>query len=196
MASINVRKVTFYLFAALLTVFAAAFLGSKVGDAVNQRKLKKFEATRQKVNESILSKMENVEAGNRIADCYFEDLNRNSLRLSDVIAGRTAIIFMEPDCPACIQEIEEIRRVIKDFSEYRHFVFVSSVNPLHLIDLRDEYNIPSPILYDHKDVFSSRFKVYTYPFNMIVNERLEVEEVIPGRLSEGKIKEIMDSNSE
>jgi peroxiredoxin len=194
MATVSLKKIALYTLTVLVTVVAALFLGSKVGDAINQRKLKKFEADRAKMKQAVLAKMENVGLGNRVGDHYFEDLNRNLVRLSDVITDKTVIIFIEPDCPACIDEIEQIQRVVKDSSESRHFIFVSSGNPLHLIVLRDEYKIQSPILYDHKDEFSSWFKVSTYPFNMIVNERLEIEDVIPAQLAQDKIEEIINSD--
>jgi hypothetical protein len=86
----------------------------------------------------------------------------------------------------------QIKRTLNKPSDAFRLFLISSASPLQLLDFRAEYDITSPILYDHKDAFSSMFKIFAYLLNMIVNGNLQIEEVIPTQLSEDNIRELLD----
>jgi len=193
MAVAKLRKIGVYALTVVCTITLALLLGIKVGDAINARKLERFKERRLDSNRTILAKMENIEPGSRVENYHFQNLDGDLVGLRDVMQGKTLIVFLEPDCPGCLAQIERIQGLLKERSDHQRFVFISSGNPFDLLDLREEYDIRSPILYDHGGAFSSRFKVSIYPFNLFVSERLEIEQVVPGQLTEDEIIEIMES---
>ncbi|HWR83836.1 MAG TPA: TlpA disulfide reductase family protein [Candidatus Deferrimicrobium sp.] len=172
------------------TVVVAFRFGSLTGQALSERDQRRQRESRDAMRRSVLAQMVNVDVGTRIEDFYFEDLNGALVKLSSLVHGRTVIAFVEPDCPACLEEIELVQGLASDSARARKLVFVSSSSPFHLISLRNEYDIISPLLYDHKGMFASQFKVSTYPTNIIIDENLVIERVVPGPLSAEEIRGI------
>ncbi|HWR83901.1 MAG TPA: redoxin domain-containing protein [Candidatus Deferrimicrobium sp.] len=168
----------------------AYFLGSQAGQALNDRSANKLKESRSSMQYSLLTKMKNVEIGSRIEDYQFENLSGELQSLRSLVHGRTVIAFIEPDCPACMEEVGRIGALAEDSVCAQRFVFVSSGSPFQLMQVRQQLRIMSPLLYDHKDMFASRVKIATYPTNVIVDENLEIKEVIPGQLTDSEIETV------
>lgn len=174
---------------AIVIVAIAFIIGIEAGKYYQKQKLI---SQRNANRESILSQMHDLKIGKSLPNYSFEDLSFQPVKLQSLVKQKTILMFIEPDCPSCIEDIE---RLSKNFqTEYinSHIIIISDGNPRQLMDLRDEYNLRMPILYDHNSRYTSIFGIFTYPFHIVTNKNLVVCNIITGQLVEEDIPKIFN----
>lgn len=184
----------FYTITILLTVACAIMLGVGASGLWAELRRSEYMQNRELKTESLLQQMHDLRVGDKLPDHIFEDLGRNPVRLTEVIDGRSVITFILPDCPACSEQIEELQGVVKSRSDIRHFVFLSSSNPRLLEDEWNEIGGNLTVLYDHKSVYQSMFGVFSFPFNIVINEKGVIEQLISGNMLSEEFAEIIRTN--
>jgi peroxiredoxin len=171
---------------------AAYFLGSEVGDILKQRNRDK---SRSELSQSVISQMQEIKLGDTIANHLFEQLGDDSVWLFDLLSEKSVIIIVSPECPSCKDEIQELKFALrKDISNANYFIFASSGNPRMLEDIKNEFELKSPILYDHRNTYFSRYDIFTFPFNITVNKQGVILEMLTGTLLKEDFEEIIEYN--
>ena len=177
-----------YIITTVFTISVAYFIGEKAGGYYQQTvRISK----RAEHSASILAQMHDLKVGDKIPDFVFDNLSFESIMLRPLIKAKTILFFIEPECDACKQDIKLLTSILMNKEEASHFIIVSSGNPRLLIDIHNEYNILSPILYDHESRYSSIFGVFTYPFHIVIDKDKIVEKIITTPLEEEDIKKIL-----
>jgi peroxiredoxin len=175
----------------VVTVSVAAILGVKAGSFIAK---KKTIERRSKITEAILSEMGTVRLGDTLADRLFMDLDSNEVYLHDLLSYRTVIAFLEPGCDLCLIELEIIQRVVSGDRDNRYFVVVSSTRPAELVETRNRLSAAFPILLDHHQGFADSLGVSSYPFNLVVNQVGEIEEILASALLDDDVERIIEEN--
>jgi peroxiredoxin len=138
--------------------------------------------------------MGTISEGDTLPNFYFQDLNGDDVYLEEIISEQVLMMYFEPDCELCLVELEMIRDEVTEQSQFDRFVMISGANPLHLIKLRDRYELSSPLLYDYQGFFRENLNIFTFPFNMVVDENLVIVEIKAGSLTPDEVVEIARSD--
>ncbi|KAA3636230.1 MAG: hypothetical protein DWP97_03150 [Calditrichaeota bacterium] len=181
----SIRKVTLVTFTTILVISIAYFVGIKAGTYFKEKEL--F-SNRKQNTRHILAKMDNLKIGITIPNYTFEDLSFQLVELQTIITqSKTMLIFIEPSCHTCIEDLERLSKIIESEDDAAHFIIISSGNPRHLMDIRANLDIKIPILYDHEQGYSSIFGVFTFPFHIVIDEKRIVKNIISGQLTDKEI---------
>ena len=190
MIAAKVRRILAYLVLLIATAGVAYVLGTQAGALVNSRKVDRYKERRAENEKAILEQMGTIAAGDTLPDFYFQDLNGDQVYLRDLINERALIMYFEPDCELCLVELEMVQAEVTDTSQFGNFLMISGANPLYLIKLRDRYDIRSPLVYDYEGFFHNSLKVFTFPFNLVVDKDLVIVEILAGGLTPDEVLEI------
>jgi peroxiredoxin len=185
----RVARVGLAVVISVATVAVAYFLGVKAGNLVNAHR---FRESREKTTEALLNRMQTLRVGDTLSDHTFEDLKQQRTRLTDMVHGRTLLMFLSPDCSMCLDELENLRNAIADSSDFRHFVLISPDDRLDLLRAQELYDIPCPILWDRDNTYAGNLQINAQPFNVVVSGSLEIERLAAGPLSEKELREIVE----
>ncbi|MEW5797076.1 MAG: redoxin domain-containing protein [Candidatus Zixiibacteriota bacterium] len=126
---------------------------------------------------AILRKMGTIQVGDTLMDFSLEDIDGQWHRLSELVIDKTLITFVKPDCDACLIELERLSESARGPDDNEHVLLITSANPLHLQKLRADYGLGCAILYDEERYFESALEIQTFPFNLLVNSSLVIEEI-------------------
>jgi peroxiredoxin len=185
----------FIVVAVILTVGLAYILGVEAGNYyIKAKRSKNFILTRNAQTAQILQQMNTIAVGDTLLDHTFQDLNGNPVKLSEVLSEKTVIDIFDLGCEACLVEIQAIHEVVRDESDFKYFVLISSGAPVSLTDLRQQYNLRCPILYDENHEFFSELNIMGIPFNMIVTKDRIIEKIVSGTLTEDELREVIKHN--
>ncbi len=193
---INLKKGIVYSVVIFIAV-SISYIGAKsLGEYINEKKQnEKFEYLKANLGDS-LKYIENVYAydiGDTLIDHTFEDLKRNPVKLSEVVQDKSLIVYIDPGCGGCEDEILDIQNAISNSSKYTNVVYITSGNPRLLEDLVNEYNIKSPVLYDHRGMFLKSSNLIIYPYNIITNKELVVLDLNGGSIPEKMLSDFIES---
>jgi len=126
---------------------------------------------------AILWKMGTIKVGDTLSNFAFEDIDGELHLLNEILADKTLITYMKPDCDGCLVELERLCAAANSPEDYEQVLIISSANPLHLHKLREDYGLGCLMLYDEERFFGSALKIMSYPFNLVVNRDRVILEV-------------------
>jgi hypothetical protein len=97
----------------------------------------------------------------------------------------TLITYMKPDCDACLDELERLRSFVGRVrfepaggdDIYDHVILITSANPLHMHRVREDYGLGCVILYDDERQFGAALRIEAFPFNLVVDANLVIQEI-------------------
>jgi len=179
------------ILAAVVTVGAAYFLGWQAAvlwdkkSRADRRQEYRSQALAQ--SRAILDRMGTVEIGDTLSDFSFEDIDGNLHRLSEILVDNTLLIYIKPECDACLEEVARLSRVAQTQDDYRHFILVSTANPLHLRKLRDDHGLQCHILYDEERFFGNNLNISSFPFGLLLDGERVILNVYAIALSEREL---------
>ncbi len=156
----------------------AAYLGER---KVEQARLE-AQHYRREFTQGVLMSMNTLQVGNVLPDYQFEDLAHNPLTLSGLASENTLLIFFDPACDGCDNELAAINKAIADTLDYRRFRLISSGDSGMVAEKIERFDLRIPLLYDPSADFFFQTGVLTYPFNMIVNQDGVIQDMIAGSL--------------
>jgi peroxiredoxin len=191
----RIQRIGVVVVAVLVTGALAYVLGAKAAgwwdrhDRAETRESYRSDALA--LSRAVLKKMGTVAVGDTLTDFTFEDIDGEVHSLSDVLTDPTLIIYVKPDCDACLEEIERISQVAETPDDYRHFVLISTANPVHLQRLRSDFSLGCYILYDEERFFGNALKIESYPFGLLVDSGREIQEVYVTALPEDQLSEFL-----
>ena len=173
------------LLVVVLTAVAAAtayVFGIEAGNYVVQSKRGNTRKASIRETQAVLQRMSTIEVGDTLPNYMVEDIDGNRFMLSELLCGLTVISFITPDCDACLIELGTTVKNCTDSLNQRHFVYISTGNPVRLRTLRSSYGIKSLILFDEAAYISGDLRVSTFPFNVIIDRHRCIQEVQSGGL--------------
>lgn len=119
-------------------------------------------------------------------------LGGDSIRLSKSLVTSSAVIcVIRPECEACNYELADVSKFVEQGGNANALVFVSSGNPRLLEDLSSQVDPRLRFLYDHRGKWMSRYDIYTFPFNIVVDSNLVVRDVIVGGITQRDIQQLL-----
>ncbi len=184
----STKKILSGIVISIIVVSAAYVAGT---EARNYFQTKKVQEAREKISKSPVMKLNDLKVGDKLPDGIFDDLSFQSTTLAEYVNGKTIITFMSPTCNSCLEDIEFIYENVPNSNYYNKFVYISYGNPRLLLDIKNEYNVQSPILYDHNAKYSSQFDVTIFPLHMLVDENLTVLDIYAGSITENDIEKVL-----
>ena len=190
------QKKTYLMYIVITVVVCASayFLGLQVADAMisskQEQSAEEFYKGREKFTQEALSYLKGLSPGDTVPDHRFEDIKRESFQLSDLVNGPTAITFFDTECESCRTEMKEVSDIVRNNIEHNNFIFISASNPRLIEELVMAYSPQVPVLYDHRGAFILGFELHNFPFTIIVDKNLVVQEAIAAPLTSYDIKRI------
>lgn len=179
------KRIFYGIILTIVVVSVAYIAGTEAGEYFQEKKISQTtEQVKKDITESILSQMNDLKIGDKLPDYSFETLAFEPIMLSSLIHDKTILFFIQPDCPSCIYDIAKLSSFVKTQRDASRFIIISSGNPRHLMDLRDDYSLTSTILYDHERGYSSIFGIFTYPFHIVIDKDMRVLEIIASPLED------------
>jgi len=192
----KLQRIALFAGCLVLTAALAYVIAIEAADYLNEQKRGELRAKGVRTTQRILERMGTVNVGDTLGNFILEDIDGNLHMLSELLTQKCVIAFIKPDCEGCLMELETIGLTIPDRSDHRHFIFISSSNPLHMLELRDNFGIKCPILFDEGRDVALRLKVLTYPFNFVVNRQRVILDARAGSMSAEDYLEIVAANKE
>lgn len=178
----------------LLTVAAAYLLGAKVGGMWESKdRAERSSEYRSKAlahSRAVLERMGTVAEGDTLSDFSFEDIDGHLHRLSEILVDHTLLIYIKPDCDACLEEIERLSQVAHTPDEYSHFILISTANPLHLRKMREDYELQCLVLYDEERLFGNNLNIVSFPFGLMLDHERVIREVHASVLTDEEMAEV------
>ena len=143
----------------------------------------------------ILEKINTIEVGASLPDHLLADLRQEQVLLSNLVDQKTLIVFFDPDCGGCRVEMENLSQVLPLLPEDPPLIMISTADPNLIEDVRLEFGLPDSFLYDSDGEFTHSLELLAYPFNVIVDENMVVQDVIAGALAQQGLRRILEDRS-
>lgn len=185
----KLRRAVVFVVAIVATITVAYILGVAAAGIVQKVRDKK---TRAEQTQSLLDKMgSGLAVGVKLPDAHLEDLDGQFVDLSELLCDRTLVGFVSPGCGFCKSEIELFNEIAADAQQQRCLILISDAAPMDLVAFRDEFKIQCHLLYDPDGAYKSALGVFTFPFNLIVDNTLTIQEIIPGAPDKEQVEKII-----
>ena len=151
---------------------------------------------KEEISNQILAKMQNLNIGDTLPNHKFEVIGGDSAWLKDLLTEKCVLTIMLPGCEDCLYEAQELKAAITDSNDARHFIFATWENPRTFEDMKNEYALASPFLYDHKSAYFSNYDITTFPFNITLDENGVVLDMLSGSMLKEDFQEIIEFNKQ
>lgn len=173
----------------------AALSGVALGLGVREVMSKQAKSDASIYRDSVLANTDSNHSipvvGDTLSDHCFESLEGDSIRLSELVAGSTYLIFVLPSCQECLDEIRMISEMTSDSIEASRFLFISTVNPRLLVDIRNSMGQHLTFLYDHRSKWRKEQGIEIIPFSLRIDGHRAVTGVVPGALLKDEVLEVL-----
>ena len=142
----------------------------------------------------IAVQMDELNIGDTLKDHLFENLSGDSVMLKSLFHEKSVLIVVQPECPSCHHEIQELAKAIQSEEDAKYFAIISSDNPRILAEMQETYNVTVPVLYDHRRVYLSQYNIFTFPFNITIDKNGVVLDMMAGSMLAEDFREIIEYN--
>lgn len=173
----------------IFAIIGGLGLGALVGTFIKTQREQDLQSLNERMTQAVLRRMSTLRIGSRLADAELFALDGTQTRLSSLVKGRDKvwIELIEPNCEACLQNISLLRTQLRDTADGEHFLFISGCQPEYLNDLREMAKLPSEFLIDQDRQWIGQYSINAFPFHILVNEDLVIEDIAIGLMSEERI---------
>jgi hypothetical protein len=174
--------------AIIVTVGVAYILGVAAAGIVQKYRSNKFRA--EKTRELLDRMGTGLAVGVALPEGDLEDLTGTPIKLSEAVGTKSFVSFFTPDCGACKMMLEGIKKTALDSEVQSRFVLISDVHPTEMMYLEDSLDLHCRFLYDPEGVYKDRLGVFSFPFNLVVDQSLVIKDIIAGAPDEDELAEI------
>ncbi len=115
--------------------------------------------------------------------------------LSGLAGPRTVIAYLRNPCGNCKRELHHLTETASADSNQSYFILISDSDPDMIFQLADEFGLTCPLLYDYQSGYRDRIGIWTFPFNIVVNDSLGIEDIIAGYIRSDEFREIAMMNA-
>jgi len=187
----KLQRASLFVVAVIVTIGVAYVLGVGAAGIVQKYRMKKYRA--EKTQEILEQMGSGLAIGVPLPDVDLEELNGNPVKLSQAVGDKSLVSFISPDCGACKITLGRIAETAGE-QDRGGFVLISDADPATLSRLQDSLNLQCRFLYDRGGDYKLQLGVYTFPFNVVVNKSLVIEEIIAGAPETGELEAIIEFN--
>jgi peroxiredoxin len=130
-----------------------------------------------------------VPAGKPAPEFLGEDLQGNSVRLSELRGRPVMLTFWSPDCFACREELPTLQAIAEDASaDFVLLTVVSHVPAAEVQQFVREQKLTFPVIVDEQGTIPAQYQVTGIPFTYFIRPDGSVERAVigagePGALS-------------
>ncbi|RST73706.1 thiol-disulfide oxidoreductase ResA [Siminovitchia acidinfaciens] len=136
-----------------------------------------------------------VSAGAMAPDFILEDLNGNQHQLSSYKGKGVFLNFWGTWCKPCEREMPYMNNLYKEYKDQGVEILAVNVGePEYLVNkFVQKHDLVFPILKDKNKDIMNMYGVFNLPATLLVDPEGKVIKVEEGELTEGKIREMMES---
>lgn len=165
---------------AIAVIAASGVLGVVAGKLYNQRSSNNYLKSRKFITESLVRKMGTLEIGSPMPNALFLDERGERVRLSDAITSSAILMFVDPECGTCLEEIENLYAATREL-ELDEKVFLITRSQAAIGQWLDKRLLPDVIvLRDEDGSYHVSQNIEAIPFSIIVGPELRITEFISG----------------
>jgi peroxiredoxin len=190
---IHIQRLSFWGWGSIVVgCLALGALGGKGVSTILEKRQQSIDHERRELlRKQILTEMKTIQEGDTLLDHEFVDLDGVTRSLSSCVKNPGAIVgIISPDCMVCVEEVSGLAALVPDSTLRNRIIFISAGSPEELSNLRRVAGLTNIFFCDRSNEWISQYKIYTYPFNIIVNQDLKIQRVIPAALEAPDIEEI------
>lgn len=186
------------IFAAFAVIVIMAVIGYALGSfGADWMRESKFQKERQNKKDFALARLERfVRVGNHLPDHEFHNINGGTSLLSDIIGPRKVIAYLRIGCGSCRLELEYFKEATTQCGNQSFFVIISDSDPEKLLEMRTEFSLTCPVLYDMGSAFKEKLGICVFPFNLIVDDSLKIRDMIVSYIRSDEFVEINRLNGD
>lgn len=170
-----------------IAIVAGSYFGRFWGE-------KRLSNRQRELTSQITTQMGELNIGDTLKDHLFENLSGDSVMLKSLFHEKSILIVVQPQCPSCHHEIQELGKAIQSEEDAKYFAIISSDNPRILAEMQETYNVKVPILYDHRKAYLSQYNIFTFPFNITIDKNGVVLDMMAGSMLAEDFREIIEYN--
>jgi len=186
------RKGIVFVFGLALMAGLAWWAGTTFAERLSSGKVREASRQREKLTKSFVGANFILGSGNRWPDATLQSLDGEWLSFSEVISDNTLLIFIQPGCAACEEELDALGELLSDGQTSSRIILVSNAYPLELATLRRKRSIQSTILIDRAGDLYGQFSSLVFPLNVLLGRGLKILSVNAGQLSRHEIDSLLD----
>lgn len=136
-----------------------------------------------------------VSAGAKAPDFILEDLNGDKHQLSNYKGKGVFLNFWGTWCKPCEREMPYMNNLYKEYKDQGVEILAVNVGePEYLVNkFVQKYDLDFPVLKDKNKDIMNMYGVINLPATLLVDPEGKVIRVEEGELTEGKIREMMES---
>ncbi|MBS4176468.1 thiol-disulfide oxidoreductase ResA [Lederbergia citrea] len=136
-----------------------------------------------------------ISVGDKAPDFVLTDMEGNKHKLSDYEGKGVFLNFWATYCDPCKDEMPDMNNQYKTYKDLGVEILAVNVGePEFLINnFLQKYPLDYPILKDKTKDIMSMYKIYNLPATFLVDPEGKITMIEEGRLSEAKIKGMMES---
>ncbi|MDZ4724425.1 MAG: redoxin domain-containing protein [candidate division Zixibacteria bacterium] len=173
---------TGFLVATVVTIVAGYFIGNEVDRYRSQRRTAELREKAGSHEVQILARMKTIEIGAPLSDFDVTLIDGTRTTLLALVDQSKLITYFEYGCDACVAELSELGQALQDGLPKESVILISYDDPSTLERLRKEFGLDCPIVWDSGSILNEALNIYSYPFNIVVNDSGRIEEVIINQL--------------
>ncbi|MBU0984785.1 MAG: redoxin domain-containing protein [candidate division Zixibacteria bacterium] len=183
---------------AILAVAVLGYVSAQFAGAyLSSRKVEEAESTRRQYQRDftagVLRSMNTLEIGDVLPDYRFEIPAGPMTSLAEIANDHTMLIFFDPYCDGCDSQLAALAGVTRDSIDIRRFVLIASGDRDALLDKMQRLEIRSPVLYDESGDYFYQLGIHSFPFNVLIDQKREVKDIMAGSLVPGDLEHFIDS---
>jgi len=179
-----------------VTIVAAVILGGIVGTLFGSIAGQQYNINlRKQRSDYALSKMQSFSIGDTIPDSRLETLAEQPFRLYDSVRGPAIVTFFGTECEGCRDEFRRLSEILSACPEYvsHHFIWISANSPRYLKEFTEIGNGTVNIFYDHRSKLLNRMNIMSYPFSVILDSSLIIQDAVSGPLLDDDIDNLIET---
>lgn len=134
-----------------------------------------------------------IRVGNRLPDHEFHNLRGGTSKLSDLVGEGAIVAYLRSSCGKCRKEMEEIGKGVPG-ERQSGVIIISDSDPQSMLDLSDELILSCPLLLDYDSQYRKKLGIWVFPFNIIVNDSLVIENMIADYIRSIEFAEIVGNS--
>jgi len=190
----KVSKLLLALASIVITISIGYIIGVRAGNYFSEEKQTEIRAKGVKQTREVLETMGSLKVGTTLTDYSFDGVDGKNYKLSELVSNRSLICYIQTDCPSCLTELNGIVEAVKNDTDFKYFIIISDASVEDLRELRDNFRLKCPLLHDSNRGFGEAYKIFSFPFSLVVNSELQVEEIYTTPLLPDDYDIIIDVN--
>ncbi len=176
-------------------VIAAGVCGAVLGVMLKNGNQTEFSTSRRLATRSLLNYMGTVKIGIAIPDAFLVNAMGQQVMLSSLVAPRTVILFVDPECGACLEEIKELCPLLsRNRMASKVLVITQSIHSFETW-VGCKGIAEENLLKDADSAYHRTMNIAAVPFTLFVDEKLTVQWALSGQVSKGEIEDYLKNGS-